>query len=44
LAAERFVVDIRGTEEPYQFSDVWRLMADFKHDVKKIRRRNWDED
>lgn len=33
-----------GTEESYRFSDIWKLLDDFKHDVKRTRRRDWDED
>ncbi len=33
-----------GTEEPYRFNDIWKLLDDFKRDVKRTRRRDWDED
>lgn len=32
-----------GEEHPYAFKDVWTMLDDFKSDVKKIRRRDWDE-
>ena len=31
-------------EELYNFTDIWRLIADFKNDILKIRGRDWDED
>jgi hypothetical protein len=30
-------------EEPYHFTDVWRLLADFKKELKQLRGRAWDE-
>lgn len=30
--------------EPYRFTDIWKLLDDFKKDLKKLKGRNWDED
>jgi hypothetical protein len=30
--------------EPYRFIDIWKLLDDFKKDLRKLRRRDWDED
>jgi len=30
-------------EEPYHFVDVWKLLADFRKELKRLRGRNWDE-
>ena len=30
-------------EEPYEFENIWKLIEDFKSDLKTIRGRNWDE-
>lgn len=30
--------------EPYRFIDIWKLLNDFKKDLKKLRGRDWDED
>ena len=33
-----------GREEAYRFVDIWKMLDDFKKDVKRIRGREWDED
>jgi hypothetical protein len=33
-----------GKEEPYHFENIWKLLEDFKSDLKRLRRRDWDED
>jgi len=33
-----------GKEEPYEFESIWKLIEDFKIDLKTIRGREWDED
>jgi len=30
-------------EEPYHFVDIWKLLADFKRELKRLRGRDWDE-
>jgi hypothetical protein len=30
--------------DPYRFTDIWKLIDDFKKDLKRIRGRDWDED
>lgn len=30
--------------EPYRFTDIWKLLDDFKKDLRKLKGRNWDED
>jgi hypothetical protein len=30
-------------EEEYRFSDIWKLLGDFKKDLTTLRGRNWDE-
>jgi hypothetical protein len=32
-----------GREEPYHFADIWKLLADFKKDLKRLRGRDWNE-
>ena len=34
----------RGKEESYDFLDIWRTIADFKKDLKRMRGSEWDED
>lgn len=34
---------VEGREEPYRFVDVWKLLADFRRELKKMRGRDWDE-
>ena len=31
-------------EETYHFENIWKLLEDFKSDLKRLRRRDWDED
>jgi hypothetical protein len=33
-----------GHEEAYQFVTIWKLLDDFKKDLRQLRGRNWDED
>ena len=33
-----------GKEETYHFENIWKLLEDFKGDLKRLRRRDWDED
>lgn len=30
--------------ESYRFTDIWKLLDDFKKDLRKLRGRAWDED
>jgi hypothetical protein len=30
-------------EEEYRFSDIWKLLGDFKKDLTTLRGRTWDE-
>jgi hypothetical protein len=30
--------------DPYRFTDIWKLIDDFKKDLKRLRGRDWDED
>jgi len=30
-------------EEEYHFSEMWKLLEDFKKDLRTLRGRNWDE-
>jgi hypothetical protein len=30
-------------EEPYPFADIWRLLDDFKKELRGIRGKDWDE-
>ncbi len=34
----------RGREEPYDYLDIWRTIADFKKDLIDMRGSDWDED
>jgi hypothetical protein len=34
----------RDKEEPYNFLDIWRTIADFKKDLIDMRGGEWDED
>jgi hypothetical protein len=31
-------------EEAYEFATIWKLLDDFKRDLRQLRGRNWDED
>lgn len=32
-----------GHEEPYVFTDIWKLLRDFHRELTRIRGREWDE-